>query len=96
MYEPAALPQPLHGRTATLEWARAYPEERLGRHLSTSQLVEVLDDNSYRALLRRRLQDELSTRVTQAAWSTHPPTHPVRPGRVSSQPEEHRERHRHH
>jgi hypothetical protein len=41
VYKPAAAPEPIVGRAAILDWARAYPKHRLGRHLSTNQVVEV-------------------------------------------------------
>ena len=43
VYQPAAAPAPFVGRPAILEWARAYPKHRLGRHLSTNQVVTVVD-----------------------------------------------------
>lgn len=70
-YKPAALPEPMHGRQAILDWARAYPKDRLGRHFSTNQLVEVIDEDhatgrSYAVVFREPDPREgvLSTRVT--------------------------------
>lgn len=71
MYKPAALPDPIHGRPAILEWAKAYPKHRLGRHFSTNQLVEVVDEDratgrSYAVVFREPDPREgtVSTRVT--------------------------------
>ena len=71
MYKPAAVPEPINGRAAILDWMREYPRDRLGRHLSTNQIVEVLDDDhatgtSYAVVFREpqpRL-DQVSTKVT--------------------------------
>ena len=46
IYKPAAEPEPIVGRPAILAWVRAYPKHRLGRHLSTNQVVDVLDPES--------------------------------------------------
>lgn len=71
MYKPAALPEPIHGRPAILEWAEAYPKDRLGRHLSMNQLVEVVDQDhatgrSYAVVFREPNPRDgvLSARVT--------------------------------
>ena len=42
-YKPAAAPAPILGRPAILDWIKAYPGHRLGRHLTTNEIVEVVD-----------------------------------------------------
>lgn len=71
MYKPAAMPEPMHGRDRILEWAHAYPKDRLGRHFSTNQVVTVVDEDhatgrSYAVVWREPnpQQDVLSDRVT--------------------------------
>lgn len=71
MYKPAALPAPMHGRSAILDWIHAYPTDRLGRHFSTNALVEVVDEDhatgtSYAVVFRepQPREGEISTRVT--------------------------------
>jgi hypothetical protein len=71
VYKPAAAPAPIVGRPAILDWARAYPSHRLGRHLSTNQVVDVVDADhatgwSYAVVFREPDPREgvLSTRVT--------------------------------
>jgi SnoaL-like protein len=71
MYKPAALPEPMYGRQAILDWAKAYPKDRLGRHFSTNQVVEVVDEDhaigrSYAVVFREPepRQGVLSDRVT--------------------------------
>lgn len=71
MYKPAAEPAPLHGRRAILEWVRAYPPDRFGRHVCTNALVEVIDEDHARGtscgVVFREPQPrdgEISTRVT--------------------------------
>lgn len=71
VYKPAAAPEPFVGRRAILEWAHAYPKDRLGRHLSTNQVVEVLDADhatgwSYAVVFREPEPQAgvMSTRVT--------------------------------
>lgn len=44
LYKPAIEPEPIIGREAILEWIRRYPARRLGRHVSTNQFVEVIDE----------------------------------------------------
>jgi hypothetical protein len=45
-YNPAAHPE-MNGRSEILAWAKAYPRNRRARHLSTNQVVEVIDaDNA--------------------------------------------------
>jgi len=44
MYKPAARPEPVYGRTAIRDWMAAYPADRLGRHVSTNQVVTVVDE----------------------------------------------------
>jgi SnoaL-like domain len=46
LYKPAVEPVPIQGRAKILEWIRNYPKKRLGRHLATNQIVEVLDENN--------------------------------------------------
>jgi hypothetical protein len=43
-YKPAIEPKPIIGRDAILDWIRAYPKRRLGRHVSTNHFVEVIDE----------------------------------------------------
>lgn len=46
VYKPAIQPVPIVGRDRILEWIRAYPSSRMVRHVSTNQIVEVIDQNS--------------------------------------------------
>lgn len=71
VYKPAAAPEPLIGRATILNWIRAYPKNRLGRHLSTNQVVDVIDADhatgwSYAVVFREPEPREgvLSSRVT--------------------------------
>lgn len=71
LYKPAVEPEPIAGRAAILEWIYRYPKARLGRHLSTNQIVEVIDENnakgsSYAVVFREPnpQPDVLSDRVT--------------------------------
>jgi hypothetical protein len=71
MYKPAALPEPMYGREAIRDWLHAYPKDRLGRHVSTNQLVEVIDEDratgrSYAIVFREPAPRDgvLSDRVT--------------------------------
>jgi hypothetical protein len=45
MYKPAALPEPMYGHQAIRAWMAAYPTNRLGRHFSTNQIVDVVDED---------------------------------------------------
>lgn len=70
MYKPAALAEPMYGRPAILDWIRAYPKDRLGRHLATNVVVDVIDGEhatgtSYAVVFRDPAPraDELSTQV---------------------------------
>jgi hypothetical protein len=45
MYKPAALREPMYGRQAIRDWMAAYPRNRLGRHVTTNQLVQVVDED---------------------------------------------------
>lgn len=45
-YKPAAEPVPMVGREAIRTWADAYPKEKLGRHVSTNQIIEVADESN--------------------------------------------------
>ena len=47
VYKPAVEPEPIVGRAAILDWIRAYPSHRLGRHVATNQSVTIIDaDNA--------------------------------------------------
>ncbi|MBC9226488.1 hypothetical protein GL325_09155 [Aeromicrobium sp. 636] len=48
LYKPAARPEPVRGRYAIRAWLEAYPRDRLGRHVSTNQVVDVLDEDHAR------------------------------------------------
>lgn len=45
VYQPAAADEPMVGREAVLAWARAYPSTRMVRHLVTTSVVDVLDED---------------------------------------------------
>lgn len=45
IYKPAIMPEPVVGRDAILQWAERYPKNRLGRHFSANEHVEVIDEN---------------------------------------------------
>lgn len=71
VYKPAVEPAPIVGRPAILDWIRRYPRNRLGRHISTNHIVEVLDADTARgsscAVVFREPDPQagvLSTRVT--------------------------------
>jgi hypothetical protein len=70
IYKPAIEPVPIVGRAAILAWIEAYPKDRLGRHISTNQIVEVIDEDnasgvSYAIVFREPepQDDAISTRV---------------------------------
>ena len=46
MYKPAITPEPIHGRAAILQWAHDYPKNRMVCHISTNEIVEVIDENN--------------------------------------------------
>jgi hypothetical protein len=46
MYKPAARPEPVYGRQAIRDWMQAYPKHRFGRHITTNQVVDVIDDDN--------------------------------------------------
>lgn len=69
-YKPAASTSTIVGREAILAWARSYPTDRLGRHLSTNQIIEVTDSDravgsSYSVVFREPRPEigAISTRV---------------------------------
>ncbi|GAA4347077.1 hypothetical protein GCM10023165_31930 [Variovorax defluvii] len=71
LYKPAVEPVPIVGREKILDWIRKYPAKRLGRHIATNQLVDVVDENnatgsSYAIVFREPDPQEgvLSSRVT--------------------------------
>lgn len=45
IYKPAVEPVPIVGRTNILAWIRKYPDVRLGRHVATNQLVDVVNED---------------------------------------------------
>jgi len=56
-YNPAAHPE-MNGRAEILEWIKVYPRNRLARHCSTNQIVDVVDvdnavGNSYAMVFRQ-------------------------------------------
>jgi ketosteroid isomerase-like protein len=70
-YKPAVEPVPIVGRPRILEWVRNYPRHRLGRHLATNQIVEVVDEDlatgsSYAIVFREPDPERgvISSRVT--------------------------------
>lgn len=71
LYKPAVEPIPIVGRTKIREWMSNYPRHRLGRHMATNQLIDVIDENnatgsSYAIVFREPNPEEgvLSGRVT--------------------------------
>lgn len=44
VYKPAIQPRPIVGRDNIRQWCHDYPSTRFLRHLSTNQIVEVLDE----------------------------------------------------
>jgi hypothetical protein len=71
VYKPAAVAEPIRGRSAIFDWISHYPRDRLGRHISTNQMVEVTDDSratgtSYAVVFREPDPEigRISTRVT--------------------------------
>ncbi|MBN9675680.1 nuclear transport factor 2 family protein [Salipiger bermudensis] len=46
VYKPAVEPVPIEGRAAIRDWIGRYPKDRLGRHVATNQIVEVIDEDS--------------------------------------------------
>ena len=44
-YKPSVEPEPIVGRQAILRWIEGYPKDRLARHVSTNQYVEMVDDD---------------------------------------------------
>lgn len=71
LYKPAVEPEPIVGRSNILAWIRRYPKERLGRHLATNQIVDVIDadtatGSSYALVFREPAPADglISTRVT--------------------------------
>lgn len=46
VYKPAVQPDPIVSREKILAWFHTYPATRMVRHLSTNQVVEVIDENN--------------------------------------------------
>lgn len=44
IYKPAIMPEPVIGRDAIFQWAENYPKQRLGRHFSANEWIEVIDE----------------------------------------------------
>jgi hypothetical protein len=73
-YKPSIEPAPIVGREAILRWAQAYPRDRLARHISTNQYVEVVDDDhavgtSYAVVFRQDQPQEGAVSVQSAPRS---------------------------
>lgn len=47
-YKPAIRPEPVVGRANIRQWCDEYPSSRFLRHLSTNQIVEVIDETTAR------------------------------------------------
>jgi hypothetical protein len=46
VYKPAIQPVPIETRARILEWFHTYPADRTVRHLSTNQVVDVIDERT--------------------------------------------------
>ena len=70
VYKPAVEPVPIEGREAIRAWIGRYPKDRLGRHIATNQIVDVIDADkakgtSYAIVFREPAPQEgvISSRV---------------------------------
>lgn len=82
VYKPAIEPEPIVGHAAILRWINRYPKDRLGRHMSTNQLVEIIDEDhavgtSYAVVFREEhpVEGEISTNSTPRSFAEYVDTY---------------------